>query len=287
MSGYLMRRFRELGVEERTLAVLLIASVFFHILVMVLSRQPWLTSAMPAIQEWEIQADLFVGADFTAPDKSALPNAIEADEAAIPKNMLPQLPKVVSIKDASEKAETDADEGDLAKTKDKSDKEVEKKEKDLALKMKNDANKMDQEEFVQRSALEKLKQEEKFSKKLQAEQKAALAKLKSDAAAANGLNSGSGGLSGSQLKLYQARMLAHVRRCYQLPQAYNLEKANLMVQLAVVLSDGGDLVSLKVQNPSGDKVFDDMAFKAVKDCAPLPTPPPAVAGKTWAFNFKP
>src|SRR5690606_19766334 len=116
------------------------------------------------------------GDDLVLPAKSSLPKAQVAEEAKVPENMLPQLAKRFAINEAAKDDEVDAEEGAKSKKEEKNEKAVDKKSENETL-MRSDKtadNKIDQEDALRRLAIEKLKEEQKFSKKMQAEQNDAI-----------------------------------------------------------------------------------------------------------------
>jgi TonB family protein len=167
-----------------------------------------------------------------------------------------------------------------------SEKLVEKKDETLLNlpKTNDDANKIDQEDALRRLAIERLKSLDKVSKKYQAEQSSAIAKLKQQS---NDLVAGGSGISGNQKNAYISRLKAHIRPCYTLPTGYHLEKADLRVGVALVVAENGSIVSSEISEPSGDKLFDELAYKAIQNCAPLPAPPKGLAGMAILSYFKP
>src|SRR5690606_3456304 len=79
--------------EERSFLTILGLSLLVHIMFFVFDKADWIDKRDLLYEEWEVQADLIDDLNPSAPTKSELPNAKEAEEARVPDTMLPQLPK--------------------------------------------------------------------------------------------------------------------------------------------------------------------------------------------------
>ncbi len=270
--------------EDRLVGRFIVTSLAAHGFVLILNQLDLMPRVDFSEDEWEIRADLISDLDLSAPEKTELPNAKEAPEAAVPANMLPQLTKKFKVDEdtVADEGMTEEPEAKVAET----PKKVEEKEK---LNVKADPDEMNvlkKAEALRRLAMERLRKE-KTAEELQAEKASALAKLRDDAALSRKPNSGGAEGSGLALQKYRSMVQAAVRRHYALPEAYNLRNAELSVVIAIVVNERGDLVSTKIEKPSGDSVFDELAFEAVKKSAPLPKPPADQAGEWIHLKFSP
>jgi TonB family protein len=277
--------------EERWLLNLLAFSLLGHLMFFVISKHGLPMQRQPMIEEWEIEGDLITDTEMSAPKRSALPNAETAPEAVVPDNLLPQLPKKFVINDAAKEEETPDTESDnkVTATTDK-DKVVEKQDQKLEMKQDPDeANRIAMDDALKRLALEKLRNDKKVSDKFKAEDKDNLARLKRDASLNKDINAGSPGtgVSVASQKVYGSKIKQHIIRFWSLPEAYNLKNANLQVTIAVAVNESGNLMSSSIKSSSGDKVFDDLAYNAVRNSAPLPLPPKGQAGEEILLNFTP
>lgn len=243
---------------------------------------------MPSVNlqddEWEIQADLITDSDFSAPDKTELPDAKIAEEAAAPTNMLPQLTKKFQVEE-----DTVADEGYAeavdTKVAAKPQKSLDQEKLDVRTE-KEEANRIKKREALRRLALERLRKQN-TSKQAQAQKESALAKLREELSLRRAQSQKGGSGAGFQIQKYRSMVQSAVRRNYALPEAYNLRNAQLAVVIAIIVNEKGDIVSSKIERASGDSVFDELAFKAVKKSSPLPQPPTAQAGEWIHLKFTP
>jgi colicin import membrane protein len=53
------------------------------------------------------------------------------------------------------------------------------------------------------------------------------------------------------------------------------QRANLKVVVQFGIKDNGEIVGLKIVQPSGDATYDESVLRAVKKSSPLPAPPNA------------
>ena len=78
-----------------------------------------------------------------------------------------------------------------------------------------------------------------------------------------------------------------IKRNYSLPSAYNLQNAEIVAKISVILNSSGNIRKIKIHESSGDKAYDYLVLKAVKDSVPLPKPPKGQAGKKFIITFNP
>lgn len=273
--------------EERIAAALIAVSFFVH-LVLYLGLTPnIMRSPMPINEEWQVEAQLIADVDVSSTDKDTLPDAEEKKSSKVPETLLPQLPKKFAIDDKV-KGETVVEDG-LPSKEQKADKIAEKTQEDQNQRKvdEEEKNRLKKEEAMRRLAIERLRREQKNSNKLETEKRDAIARLKQKAASNKDINVGAESGLGLGSDQYLSKLQVHIRRCYSVPTAYNLQNAELKVAIAIVVSERGGLMSTTIQGPSGDQVFDELAFKAVKDCSPMPPPPERLAGTAITLNFTP
>lgn len=86
--------------------------------------------------------------------------------------------------------------------------------------------------------------------------------------------------------MYQAKVRAKIIREWVVPAKYTQEGAgNFNAQVAVMINDDGEVVSVRWASPSGDATFDQSAIRAVKRASPLPKPPDRLAWEAYNEGF--
>jgi len=92
-----------------------------------------------------------------------------------------------------------------------------------------------------------------------------------DGAAALGVGGrgGPGIVKGMDFIIYQNRMLATIKENW----AWVGQRSNLKVVVYFGVKENGDIVGLKILQPSGDPSYDESVLRAVKKSSPLPAPP--------------
>ncbi len=278
--------------QDRLLTYFLSVSVSLHVFFWLIQSLSFLWSNVtPPMDEWAMDADLVTDLRFSAPSQTALPNAQVAPEAAVPSQVLPQLPKKFEVKQA-EKID-DAVVEEKAQPDPKTEQAKQQAAQPTAVTAKTDPdekNRISMEDALKRLAVERLRQEQKDKQLAMKSPKVdELARLKEELAQRpDDLNAGvkgSGGKAGQDR--YRGLLQKAVGRHYALPEAYNMKNASLRVIVAIVVNDRGELLSCAIHQSSGDKLFDNLAYKAVKDAAPLPKPPEGQAGESIYLHFTP
>lgn len=278
--------------QDRLLSYFIAVSVALHVFFWIaqgISSLFW-TATPPPMEEWSMDADLVTDLKFSAPSQTALPNAQVAPEATVPSQLLPQLPKKFEVKQAEKSDESVAED----KVEPDPKTEAEKKQAQAPVTVpKEDVeekNRITMDDALKRLAVERLRQEQKDKQvAMKAPKVDELARLKEELAQRpEDLNSGVKG-SGSKAgqDRYRGMLQKAVGRHYALPEAYNMKNASLRVVVAIVVNDRGELISCTIHQSSGDKLFDNLAYKAVKDAAPLPRPPDGQAGEAIYLHFTP
>ena len=92
-----------------------------------------------------------------------------------------------------------------------------------------------------------------------------------DGAAALGVGGrgGPGIVKGMDFVIYQNRMLTTIKENW----AWVGQRSNLRVVVQFGIKDNGEIVGLKIVQPSGDPSYDESVLRAVKKSSPLPAPP--------------
>lgn len=285
--------------EDRLFRIFVMVSLAVHSLVFVVHSLGFLHPTPPLVDdEWaSIDADLLPDLESTAPLKTALPNAAPAPEAKVPEQMLPQLPKQVTVESQAkvedvfveEKAKEEEEKRKAEEEEAKREAERKKAEELELLRKKEEANKLELADLQKRAALEKLRQQEKTAKQMEAPDKDPMAKLAELVSKNDKLNKGAVASLAMQSKArkYGALLKAAVQQNYSLPEAYNLRGATLKVMIAIAVNDRGELSELRIEQSSGDVGFDTLTLDAVKASAPLPRPPPEMAGQSIVLMFTP
>jgi colicin import membrane protein len=272
------RRFR-----RYSLGIVLIA----HALVLFLNPTWFFSPPEFNMEESSVDVDFVGDLTLKAPQETALPNSKPADEAKVPANLLPQLPKKFEVEEAKPVEKSVAEEKDPKAEEALAKKEVAPPEKLETPKTQDDPNKVSREDLMKRLAVEKLKRENKIDQQMKA-QKNALAKLKEDllAAQANQNSGGAGSAAGSlRAKTYADLLRAAVKRNLFLPKTFEYDQAQLVTQLSVVINQKGELVEVKLSRSSGNGAYDQAAISAIQNSVPLPQPPAEIAGQVITFNL--
>jgi TonB family protein len=282
--GRLIRLRLDKKSETELFRIFLMISLGVHFVFFVVQGIEFLRNRQSLIEEWSIDADLLVDATSGAPADSALPNSVKGEEAKVSERMLPQLPKQFAVEGGAtgpkEKTFTEQDEKAPADQKDSKD-----------LSKTNDApdekNRIKKEDALRRLALEKLRNDSKLAKKTQAPS-ADSTKLKDSSKNVAAANTGAtaGTVSASEANRYKARIQAAVRRNYSIPDTLKFRTVEPVV-LAIELSQSGQLTWSSVEESSGDKYFDSLAFDALKASTPLPPPPEGLVNQRILLKFSP
>lgn len=83
---------------------------------------------------------------------------------------------------------------------------------------------------------------------------------------------GGGVVKGMDFIVYQNRMLSTIKDNW----AWVGQKSNLRVVVHFNIKDNGEIVGLRIVQPSGDPSYDESVLRAVKKSSPLPAPPETV-----------
>jgi colicin import membrane protein len=89
------------------------------------------------------------------------------------------------------------------------------------------------------------------------------------AALGSGGRGGPGIVKGVDFVIYQNRMLSTIKENW----AWVGQRGNLKVVVHFGIKENGEIVGLKIVQPSGDPSYDESVLRAVKKSSPLPAPP--------------
>jgi TonB family protein len=287
----LLKKVDPVGMPEdmRFAWFVLILTIVLHLLVLAINPN-WFFSTPKVDMEQSIAVDVDFMSQLSldAPQETALPNAKKADDAAVPANLLPQLPKKFEVEDQKKSEEQPfVEEKDPQAEDSLSEKKVATPEKEEVPKTKEDPNKVTKDDLMKRLAVEKLKQENKIDLQMKA-QKNALAKLKEELANNDAKsNSGSGavGTGVIRARTYADLLRTAVKRNLYLPKTFEYDQVKLVTQLSVIINAKGELIDVRLSKSSGNGAYDQAAIAALQNSVPLPQPPAEIAGQAITFNL--
>ncbi len=246
----------------------------------------------PAINldEWSMDAEIMADFEASAPTKTALPQAELKPEAKVPVQMLPQLPQKFSVKEEPKPEDLLPEPAPAPQQQPKpveaKAEQPQPKPQELPVKTDNKTdNQLSSAEILKRAALERLRAEQKTAKTLQAPDKDAVARL-GEALRKDGPTAGSAVAKG-KMNAYRSRLTQAIRRNYAVPEALGIKGTALSVVLIISVSESGDLIEIRVKEPSGNQAYDDDTVRAVRASVPLPRPPSEFVGQPIAVAFSP
>ncbi|MBM4253369.1 MAG: TonB family protein [Deltaproteobacteria bacterium] len=241
------------------------------------------------MDEWSMDAEIMADFEASAPSKTTLPQAELRPEAKVPVQMLPQLPQKFSVKDEPKPEDLlpePAPTPQPVKPAEAKAEQPQPKPQDLPVKTDNKTdNQLAAAEILKRAALERLRAEQKTAKTLQAPEKDAVARL-GEALRKDGPTAGSAVAKG-KMNAYRSRLSQAIRRNYAVPEALGIKGTALSVVLIISVSENGELIELRVKEPSGNQAYDDDTVRAVRASVPLPRPPTEFVGQPIAVAFSP
>jgi colicin import membrane protein len=272
--------------EDRLLLGLFAISTVVHLVVIILGDFSWVRDKPPLIDEDPIGIDL---TEFDAGGKTALPKAAPAEEAKVPEQLLPQLPKKFSVKEETKPEESIAETKEEPKPEEaKPDEKIVKAEETKIKTDNKEDNQMDDAQIRKRAALEALRREEKTAKNMEAPEQDPLARLAAELNKTNRKSVAMGSVSGkAKVNKYVSYLKQAIRQNYNLPEVYNLKGASVQVTIEITLADRGDLMNLEIAKPSGDAASDEMTAQAVRSSVPFEKPPTDLVGNPIALVFTP
>lgn len=280
------------GGEDRLVQVFCVLSLALHLVVLFIGPISWLRNKPVVNNEWSMDVDLLSEVALPPPPSSALPQAAPAPAAKAPPELLPQLPKTFTVKQATKAEEAVAEVKEPPKLEPKTAPvapEPKKAEETPPIRpQENHDNEVALKELQKRKALDALRQQEKTAKTTEAPEDSPLARLAEQLDKSRKADSAFGSASSKgRVKSYLALLRQAVRSNYSVPEAYHLQEGSLRVTIAITLSDSGQLLDLQVKDSSGNGAFDDLTVQAVKASVPFPKPPAEVAGEAISLVFTP
>jgi TonB family protein len=246
----------------------------------ILSKYNFFGPPKPMLEEYSIDTELLNEVDMGSAPKTVIPSAQKAEEASVPTNQLPQLPKTVTIKEKIKE-----EEGVLEEKKDEKIEEgkniTKDTEQDGQTIVKPDAAvKLKKSEALERLVRERLKEQQKEeTKELKTQEKSELAQIR-DVLKNAGVTQSSGGgiVSIAESNRYKAYLDSTLRRNYALPTTYQVTRKDMYTVIRVQISARGELMDVQVQESSGDNVFDEYCIQTAQRSAPFNPPPKDLAG---------
>jgi TonB family protein len=275
--------------EDQLIKYLFMISVGAHVVFFSVDQFSLFQDAEPLVAEWSIDTDLVMDSNVGVVQQSAIKDAKESEEAAVPKNMLPQLPKNFTIEKPTNPEDVVAEEVEREKEKPKDAPKEEKQTKEKivnTLPEKKDTNTVAMKDALKRLALEKLKSEQKdTAKELTAQKNEDASRLKSPMLDKAGSMQGNSIGMSRQAKAYGMVLYRAIRSQYYLPETFKATDGKLEVTLSIRVNGQGHLDSIEVVQPSGDDAFDKYTIEAAKNAAPFEPPPESQIGRDIHIKF--
>ena len=255
---------RQPGRIRAVLLALAVHAVFFGLIVFGVS---WQNRPSPPL-EAELWKDL-------PPVKAArtaepTPEPPPAPEPARPEPK-PEPPKPPPPRPEPAKAEPPRPDPAIAEKREREKKEQEKRER-LEREKKEKLEKQKAEEAKQKAEETRKKREaEEAEKKRKAdEEKARVAKARADAdakAAAEAVAS----RQQTEMAKFTNDIRAKIRGRANVPDTVTGKPE---IQVRITILPGGEVLDIKIEKPSGNRIYDDAIIRAVRSASPLPVPPP-------------
>lgn len=272
--------------DSRSLMIFIGISVAAHLIGFILSLFNIFGLPKPALEEWSIDTELLSEVDMGSAPKTVIPSAQKAEEASVPTNQLPQLPKTVTIKEKIKE-----EEGVLEEKKDEKIEEGKNITKDTeedgqSIVKPDAAVKLKKSEALERLVRERLKEQQKEeTKELKTQEKSDLAQIRDVLKNAGVTQSTGGGIVAiAEHNRYRAYLGALLKRNYAMPSTYQVTKADMFAVLNVIINMRGELMTVEVATSSGDTVFDDYCMQTVQKSSPFNPPPKDLAGEALAVK---
>ena len=279
-------------VQDRLVKAFCVVSALLHGTILVLGPFSWAPPRPPVSEEWSMDADLLSDVVDPVVAKTALPEAAKAPEAKVRPDMLPQITKTFSIKEATKPEEAVADVKEPEKPAPKEAKPAPTPEAtptpNVTTQPEKKDNQLEEKEALKRLALERLRQLQKVAPEVTAPEQDPLARVY-EQVAKNSKLTGAVAAAGAKGRVqgYLARVNQVVRRNYSVPGAYDFQSKNLQVLVDITLAESGQLTDLTIRESSGNSVFDDVTVQAVRASVPLPKPPTELVGVPLTLRFTP
>lgn len=260
--------------EDRLFRKFLCLSVACHVVFFVADRFDFWTSEPTMVDEWSMETDLISPDEFGQIKETSLPKAKESNEVKVPETLLPQLPQNFKVEEAKKADEeegltADKDAKDIGEVKNDQVKTAPKTDLN-----KDASNKVAMADALKRLALEKLRKDKQTTKKdFTAQKSDTMARLRQELNANSIAEGMSGGGMGSTQKAYVGKVQSIVRKNWSYPSMVQWQVAKPKALVKIVLLEDGNLKDVRIEQSSGDTLFDDYTVRAVKASTPFPTPP--------------
>lgn len=204
-----------------------------------------------------------------APLPKSAAKRVEPEPAALPETNKVKLEK--ALKAESKTAAQEPPEISEKRTKEPAKREAPKESKSETNSEPVTADNV-RERLIQ-AAAERAKDRTELAQKTSKKETLSLGAGDGDGAAAlgSGGRGGAGVVKGLDFIIYQNRMLSTIKDNW----AWVGQRANLKVVVQFGIKDNGEIVGLKIVQPSGDATYDESVLRAVKKSSPLPAPPNA------------
>lgn len=268
----------DIRIESKIVRKFVAISVALHIIAFVVSTLKLIhTPPMPQ-EEFGIETELISDLNWDTTSKTKIPDIETAPEAAVPKNLLPQLPKNFAVEDSAPKAD-DSSLVDPEKTEpvptNTSTTTGTGTDTNPALTQikKTEDNKLAQREALKRLATELLRQQQKQdASKVAAPDSASAAQVKN--AETGDATTGAPGVGNlAALRRYESILHKAIKRNYSLPSTYKTTTGQLQATVLIKIAANGDVQHAEISRSSNDRTFDELILQAVKISSPLPKPP--------------
>jgi colicin import membrane protein len=198
--------------------------------------------------------------------KEAKKEKVEKEEKVKPKPAEPKTPVEEKIV-LKEKSKTGPAKTEIVKKETVKEAKAEAKEESTS----DTASPDSVRERLIRSAVDRAKTRTESAQKSSKEEALSAGSGEGEGAAAIGAGGrgGPGIVKGIDFIIYQNRMLSTIKENW----AWVGQRSNLRVVVHFGIKENGEIVGLKIVQPSGDPSYDESVLRAVKKSSPLPAPP--------------
>ncbi len=251
---------RQPGRVRAVLLALAVHAAFFGLIVFGVS---WQNRPSPPL-EAELWKDLPPARAAKSPEPAPPPPAPEPETKPEPPKPSPPRPEPA-------KAEPPKPDPAIAEKREREKKEQEKRDR-LEREKKEKLEKQKAEEARQKAeeAKKKREAEEADRKRKAEEEKARVAKARADAeakAAAEAVAS----RQQAEMSKFMNDIRAKIRGRANIPDTV---AGKPEIQVRITILPGGEVLEIKIEKPSGNRIYDEAILRAIRSASPLPVPPP-------------
>ena len=267
----------------------LIAAFSFLCHALILSSSLW--SLWPSSREkvFELpRVEVELGTFFDGGEVAGLKrqDVVEGEEIRVPKALLPQLTAHQKVEDEPKAAEESVEASLKAKPQPDAGQETvpaQSVARDKNLEKKEAYQTLRKKEALERLLKEEARKKQRFAKKITSPKvKESKAKRRSVR-----VKAASSPMVSLLLAEFSRKMQLSVGRYYALPEIYRYSKKNLRSAIMILLSEEGEIVSVRIDRSSGDASFDALSMRIVREAAPYPPPPEDIVGRQIVLHFAP